>query len=104
MTSPTSNPKTSDASDEPGYVWRSARVAYAKPAQIIYGDGADRKDCTIIELSLSGVSVRVARDARIPNSFALIIDGNRIADCEIVWRRGDQIGARIGGIRALLSR
>ena len=47
-----------------------------------------------MDTSLSGVRIRVHHDGVIPTSFRLLVDDMQ-ADCEIVWRKGRELGARV---------
>ena len=54
--------------------------------------------CTVRDISATGVRLRVDGSLAIPDTFELIIavDGLE-ADCEVVWRRGNELGARFLG-------
>ena len=50
----------------------------------------------IVDISNSGVRLQVPTNADISKQFVLefVHDGARKVDCEIVWRRGIEMGAR----------
>jgi hypothetical protein len=67
---------------------------------IVFGPQDTVFHCTILDMSFSGVRLRVDREDPIANSFILILEDRGIeADCEIVWRRGLELYARASLLR-----
>lgn len=66
-----------------------------KKAIASYGDGSISTDVIVRDMSDSGVKIKIKETDFIPDRFQIFIelDGIR-ADCEVVWRKGMEIGAR----------
>lgn len=78
------------------FTWRSKRTAQNKNGTIVFGAGPTVYRCLVVDTSLSGARLRVEHRNPIPNNFALVIeDGGIQAECEIVWRKGMELGVRI---------
>jgi PilZ domain len=62
--------------------------------------------CTVRDLSATGARLRADGSVNIPDTFELIIELDGLeADCEVVWRRGIEIGVRfIGAARRTTPR
>lgn len=54
--------------------------------------------CIVRDISLTGARIRSEGSVNIPDTFELLIelDGTE-ADCEVVWRKGNEIGVRFRG-------
>ncbi len=80
--------------DPTGLKWRSLRTTSEQPAKIILerGPNIHTRPCTVINISLSGLRIRLDDKAMLPNSFTLVFDGKQL-DCDIVWRKGNDVGA-----------
>jgi PilZ domain len=54
--------------------------------------------CTVRDISDTGVRLRVDSSLTIPDTFELIIDTDGLeANCTVVWRKGNEVGARFVG-------
>lgn len=54
--------------------------------------------CTVRDLSDTGARLRSEGSVNIPDTFELIIELDGFeADCEVVWRRGSDLGVRFLG-------
>jgi hypothetical protein len=51
--------------------------------------------CTVRDVSATGARLRVEGSVGIPDTFELIIEVDGLeADCQVVWRKGSEVGAR----------
>jgi hypothetical protein len=76
--------------------WRSKRSQRQRDGAIILNKGKHVFPCLVLETSLSGARIRVDRIGPLPTNFFLCIKEDRVtADCEIVWRKGQELGVRI---------
>jgi hypothetical protein len=51
--------------------------------------------CAVRDLSATGARLRVGGSISVPNTFELIIEIDGLeADCEVVWRKADEVGVR----------
>ena len=51
--------------------------------------------CTVRDVSTTGARLRVDGSVGIPDTFELIIEVDGLeADCQVVWRKGSDVGAR----------
>lgn len=76
--------------------WRSARKAGDRKTFLL--TGSKRRECVIKNMSLTGVRLCLLDAMPLPTSFRLLVDDVTIAECEIVWRRGAELGASIRGM------
>ena len=54
--------------------------------------------CTVRDISATGARLRVEGSLTIPDTFELIIDMDGLeANCEVMWRKGNEVGARFLG-------
>jgi len=54
--------------------------------------------CTVRDISDTGVRLRVDSSLTIPDTFELIIEMDGLeANCTVVWRKGNEVGARFVG-------
>ena len=64
-------------------------------AWIDAGDGSQRRDCTLWDVSEAGVRITIERPVDVPAEFSLVMgDGAVRRRCMIIWRSDQQIGAR----------
>jgi hypothetical protein len=71
---------------------RSPRRRVYKGAQIsFYGLGAPI-DCAIRDISETGARLTVGQSAGIPEIIDLLVPGERLQRCRVVWRNATQIG------------
>jgi PilZ domain len=73
---------------------RSIREHVHFPAWIEIGEGSQRRECTILDVSESGSRLLMSSPARFPKEFWLVFskDGTRRRRCRMVWRSNEQIG------------
>lgn len=73
---------------------RERRHRVLKKAIASYNDQKITMDCIVRDLSSSGVKLKLANPLPLPDHFLLEIPMDGIvADCEVRWRRGDELGA-----------
>ena len=78
--------------------WRSKRISRQAKGTITFGTSVC--PCLVLDTSLSGARIRIDLKDRIPTNFCLFIEEDRMrADCEIVWRNGQELGVRISSFR-----
>lgn len=54
--------------------------------------------CTVRDISDTGARLRVDSSLTIPDTFELIIEMDGLeANCSVVWRKGNEVGARFVG-------
>jgi hypothetical protein len=69
------------------------RMAADKSAEISFNGGSTVVGCRVVDLSLDGACLEVARPADIPEMFDLIFEGYRtISHCRVKWRTGTRLG------------
>ena len=92
---PATSATASDAADK-----RSApRRRVLKGAVAAYNDRHCTIPCIVRDISATGARIRSDGTLTIPDSFELIIDlDGTEADCEVVWRKGIEIGVRFLGV------
>ena|ERR1700728_2881494 len=69
-------------------------------AKIHPGNGALPRECMITDISTGGVRLHV-EGYEVPDDFVLLFSGDDLAkECnyQVVWRLGDEIGARFVGL------
>lgn len=79
---------------------RARRRLINRVAKIQVESGALPRDCLITDISTSGIRLEV-RDVEVPDDFVLILSGEDLAkECKyrVVWRLGQEIGARFIGL------
>jgi hypothetical protein len=60
--------------------------------------------CTVRDVSATGARLRTESSLNIPDTFELIIDVDGLeANCEVVWRKGNEVGARFLGAPRMVS-
>jgi hypothetical protein len=67
------------------------RPALRGPAVIV---GSDCIDALIVNASSAGLMIEVPASAVVPSSFVLAI-GDYRQDCDLIWRNGTLLGARL---------
>jgi PilZ domain len=76
--------------------WRSRRTPRKANGKIAFGEPPTIYPCTVLDTSLSGARVEVKQVGPLPTNVWLFIEEDRVlADCEIVRRRGKELGLRI---------
>ncbi|HET9536360.1 MAG TPA: PilZ domain-containing protein [Mesorhizobium sp.] len=74
---------------------RGSRRKVNAPAWLRLGDGIAARECTIVNISSSGVQLRIDPAIRVADQFVFLksrgeYPGRR---CRVIWRRGANIGA-----------
>lgn len=64
------------------------------PAEI--SSGTDTVEVSVVNVSPSGIMLKIPEAATIPALFTLVIGEYRHA-CELIWRKGSRAGARLIG-------
>jgi hypothetical protein len=60
--------------------------------------------CTVRDVSSTGARLRTDSSLSIPDTFELIIEVDGLeANCEVVWRRGSEVGARFLGAPRIVA-
>ena len=60
--------------------------------------------CTVRDISATGARLRVDGSLSIPDTFELIIDVDGLeANCEVMWRKGNEVGARFLGAPRMVA-
>ena len=84
---------TVEQDDAEGRVTPRRRVL--KAAVVAFNDRRVTTLASVRDLSPTGAKLRVESSTSIPDHFQLIIELDGLeADCEVVWRREHEIGAR----------
>jgi PilZ domain len=69
-------------------------------AKIQFGNGALSRDCRIADISTGGVRLHV-EGFQVPDHFVLLLSGNdltKACNYQVVWRLGQEIGAKFAGL------
>ncbi len=75
---------------------QSVRQHCHRAAKVRHGAGTRSRDCLIIDISDHGARLQVD-GLDVPEKFVLILSGVGTVEereCEVVWRTGDEIGAK----------
>ena len=76
--------------------WRSKRTQRMAKGKIAFGAPPTVYSCTVLDTSLSGARIEVKRAGLLPTNIWLFIEEDGVlADCEIVRRKGQELGVRI---------
>ncbi len=74
---------------------RTPRRKQLKKALASYNDQSISLEVVLRDLSETGVKLKLNADDPLPDHFTLFVQLDGIlVDCEVVWRRGLEIGAR----------
>lgn len=69
-----------------------------KAGKVAFNDRHCTLSCTVRDLSDTGARLRCEGSVSVPDTFDLIIDLDGLdASCEVVWRRGPELGVRFVG-------
>ncbi len=83
----TSNPNQSEK--------RMPRRRMLKTAVASYNNRSISFEVVVRDMSDTGVKLKLRADEPLPDHFTLIVEmDGLLVDCEVVWRRGMEIGAR----------
>jgi hypothetical protein len=76
--------------------WRSKRTRRTAKGKISFGEPPTIHPCIVLDTSLSGARIEVKLAGPLPTNIRLFIEEDRVlADCEIVRRKGQELGLRI---------
>ena len=78
---------------------REARQRYYRPGKIKLAAGARPCDCTVVDISDSGVRLNV-EGLDVPDEFVLLISNDRKVQekaYRVVWRFGNELAAKFVG-------
>ena len=69
-----------------------------KAGIVSYNGGNITFPCVVRDISDTGARIRTDEDRHPPDTFQLLIElDGVVADCEVVWRNGNQVGVRFLG-------
>jgi hypothetical protein len=91
---------TEQNTDDDGYtdLRQSPRRRVLKSGVIAFNGRHCTLTCTVRDISGTGARIRVQSSVNIPDHFDLIIEMDGIeAECEVMWRRGSDVGVRFKG-------
>jgi PilZ domain len=72
-----------------------ARKRALMNARIVYQDGVEFLDCTIVDVSASGARVRLSGNHAFPPRFFLInVRDHKAHDAKVVWQDGQFAGVK----------
>ena len=73
---------------------RSVREAVQFPAWIDFGNGTQRRSCTVLDVSDYGARIMLESSAPAPKELWLVLTkgGTRRRRCRVVWQSDGQIG------------
>ena len=81
------------ADDKPNR--RQERRRHVRIASILTGDDPTVIPCVILDISNGGARLHVHAPDEVPDRFRLLqIASNEERDCEVVWRRDNEMGVR----------
>lgn len=77
---------------------RAPRRRTLKAGIAAYADRRCTVGCTVRDISATGARLKSEGSVNIPDTFVLIIELDGLeAACEVVWRRGTELGVRFVG-------
>jgi hypothetical protein len=83
--------ETSDARSAPRRRVLKAAVAASNGRHLTVG-------CGVRDISATGARLRVDGSVTVPDTFELIIESEGLeADCEVVWRKANEVGVKFLG-------
>ena len=89
---------TSDVEAEAAERRSAERRRMVRAAEITIPGEAGVVSCVLVDISTSGAKLRVPGDVRLPVSFQLAVAAMSLeVNCELRWRRGDDIGVEFAG-------
>ena len=73
------------------------RTEYRRPVDLAgiceFGNGQDRLDCTIVDMTSNGAQLKIAPGDALPGNFTLYIPPlNTVLDCQVAWRLDARVG------------
>lgn len=89
---------TSDDAQRSGDMRRAVRRRVLKGAIVAFNNRHCTVACTVRDISATGARLRSDGSINIPDTFELLIELDGVeADCEVVWRKGNEVGVRFKG-------
>jgi hypothetical protein len=83
---------------------RAPRRRMLKAGTVAFNGGHSTTGCTVRDLSSTGARLRADGSVGIPDTFKLIIELDGLeADCEVVWRKDSEVGARFVGAPRIVT-
>jgi hypothetical protein len=75
---------------------RDPRKSLRQPGWITFEGGFAARECIVEDLSSTGAKITVDEPIVLPPSFRLAFarDARTGRNCEVVWRRGQSVGAK----------
>jgi len=70
------------------------RQRVIRSASIVFDRGNCLLDCRIVDLSTTGARLDTSNSGLCPARFELDLREDRRRLCEVIWRRGTQLGVR----------
>lgn len=70
------------------------RTETLNPANIVASESEAGLVCMILDWSHGGARLGLGNPDKCPDHFTLVTQDNRWMACEVVWRRGEQVGVR----------
>jgi hypothetical protein len=72
---------------------RSVREYVRFPAWIDTGNGAELRDCTVLDVSEDGARIAIAAPSELPEEFFLVLSRSGAKRrCRLVWRSREEAG------------
>ncbi len=86
---------TSDADSKQDNNRQNPRRRVLKSGLVAFNQRHATLSCAVRDLSDTGALLRLSEVAHVPQRFELIVELDGLeADCEMIWRRGRDIGVR----------
>lgn len=77
---------------------RAIRRRVLKGAIVAFNNRHCTVACTVRDISATGARLRSDGSVNMPDTFELLIELDGVeADCEVVWRKGNEVGVRFKG-------
>jgi hypothetical protein len=70
----------------------STRRRVLKTAKLAFKERSATIDCTVRDLSEGGARLEVASVVGIPESFELMLAGEPVRACRVIWVKATQVG------------
>lgn len=81
--------------DDKGDRRSDPRLKTVRAAVTLFDSPFSPMPCVVLDLSERGARINAPFSAQLPDSFQLTIESQNLKRaCEVVWRRGDEIGVR----------
>lgn len=90
--------------EEPSDTRVSPRRRVLKAGIAAFNDRHITVACSVRDVSATGARLRVDSSLTIPDTFELIIEVDGLeANCQVVWRNGNELGARFLGAPRIVA-